>query len=72
MELQQFAFRGIPDISTPRTPLPDGIDTFDYNENDAKFNVQQDEEGNKSMVNSITSSGNFIYFKIVKYSFECN
>ena len=62
MELQQFAFRGIPDISTPRTPLSNGINTFDYNENDEKLNSQQEEGENKSTFSSITSSGNFIYF----------
>merc|ERR1719273_2464009 len=38
MELQQFAFRGIPDISSPKPPLAQDDKCFKYNEDDRDFN----------------------------------
>ena len=38
MELQQFAFRGIPDISSPRPPLALDDKCFKYDRDDAEFN----------------------------------
>ena len=65
VDLQQFAFRGIPDISTPRTPLIDDVKCFDYNENDDDKLKEQEVTKNKLALNGISSTGIYIHIRII-------
>ena len=55
VELQQFAFRGIPDISTPRTPLIDDAKCFEYGDENV---MKENDTKCKSLLNGVSSSGN--------------
>lgn len=57
MELQQFAFRGIPDVSSP---LPQDDKCFKYNEDDRNFNGHE-ATNNHSMTIEDSITGTIIF-----------